>query len=68
MIGEKMMSNIPRCEHPRPDRFRENWLNLNGVWDFEIDNAKVGLEKNFHKRDSLSQKINVPFSPETVEK
>ena len=60
------MSNIPRCEHPRPDRLRQNWLNLNGVWDFEIDNAKVGLEKNFHKRDSLSQKINVPFSPETV--
>ena len=60
------MSNIPRCEHPRPDRLRENWLNLNGVWDFEIDNAKVGLEKKFYKRDSLSQKINVPFSPETV--
>ena len=60
------MSNIPRCEHPRPDRLRQDWLNLNGVWDFEIDNAKVGLEKNFHKRDSLSQKINVPFSPETV--
>ena len=61
-----MMSNIPRCEHPRPDRLRENWLNLNGVWDFEIDNAKVGLEKKFYKRDSLTQKINVPFSPETV--
>ena len=60
------MSNIPRCEHPRPDRLRKDWLNLNGVWDFEIDNAKVGLEKNFHKRDSFSQKINVPFSPETV--
>ena len=60
------MSNIPRCEHPRPDRFRENWLNLNGVWDFEIDNAKVGLEKKFYERGSLDQKINVPFSPETV--
>ena len=60
------MSNIPRCEHPRPDRLRENWLNLNGVWDFEIDNAKVGLEKKFYQRDSLDQKINVPFSPETV--
>ena len=60
------MSNIPRCEHPRPDRLRQDWLNLNGVWDFEIDNAKVGLEKKFYKRDSLAQKINVPFSPETV--
>ena len=60
------MSNIPRCEHPRPDRCRKNWLNLNGVWDFEIDNAKVGLEKKFYTRDSLDQKITVPFSPESV--
>ena len=60
------MSNIPRCEHPRPDGCRKNWLSLNGVWDFEIDNAKVGLEKKFYTRDSLDQKITVPFSPESV--
>ena len=60
------MSNIPRCEHPRPDRLRQEWLNLNGVWDFEIDNAKVGLEKKFYERDNLDGKITVPFSPETV--
>ncbi|MBE6699848.1 MAG: beta-galactosidase [Ruminococcaceae bacterium] len=60
------MNNIPRCEHPRPDRLREQWMNLNGVWDFEIDNDKVGLEAKFYERDSLDQKINVPFSPETV--
>ena len=60
------MSNIPRCEHPRPDRLRQDWLNLNGVWDFEIDNAKVGLEKKFYERDSLDGKITVPFSPESV--
>ena len=60
------MTNIPRCEHPRPDRLRQEWLNLNGVWDFEIDNEKVGLEKKFYERDSLNQKINVPFSPETI--
>ena len=60
------MTNIPRCEHPRPDRLRQDWLNLNGVWDFEIDNAKVGLEKKFYERDCLDGKITVPFSPETV--
>ena len=59
------MSNIPRCEHPRPDRKREAWVNLNGTWDFEIDNAKVGLEKKFYERAALDQKIVVPFSPET---
>ena len=53
------MSNIPRCEHPRPDRLRQDWQSLNGVWDFEIDNAKVGLEKKFYERDNLDGKINV---------
>ena len=60
------MNNIPRCEHPRPDRHRDAWINLNGEWDFEIDNAKVGLEKKFQKRDSLDGKITVPFSAESV--
>ena len=57
---------IPRQEHPRPDRHRDAWINLNGEWDFEIDNAKVGLEKKYFERDSLDYKINVPFSPESV--
>lgn len=60
------MNNIPRCEHPRPDRLRETWINLNGEWDFEIDNAKVGVEKKFYERDSLDSKIIVPFSAESV--
>ena len=59
------MNNIPRCEHPRPDRERAAWINLNGTWDFEIDDAKVGFEKKFYERESLDQKIIVPFSPET---
>ena len=56
---------IFRTEHPRPDRKREDWINLNGQWDFEIDNSMVGLEKKFYNRDSFEMKINVPFSPET---
>lgn len=60
------MNSIPRCEHPRPDRHRDTWLSLNGEWDFEIDNAKVGLEKKFYLRESLDSKITVPFSPESV--
>ena len=56
---------IPRNEHPRPDRKRDSWLCLNGEWDFEIDNAKVGVYKEFFKRDSLDSKIIVPFCPES---
>ena len=55
-----------RPEHPRPDAKREQWLNLNGQWDFEIDNACVGREKHFEKRDSLDGEILVPFCPESV--
>ena len=61
-----MNNNIPRCEHPRPDLKRKDWINLNGEWDFEIDNAVVGVYKNFFERDSLDGKIIVPFSPESV--
>lgn len=59
------MNNIPRCEHPRPDRRREQWLNLNGTWDFEIDNARQGQEKNFQARAALDSHICVPFCPES---
>ena len=59
------MNLIPRCEHPRPDRQRAEWLSLNGEWDFEIDNAIVGEAKKFYERDSLDGKITVPFCPES---
>ena len=36
---------IYRTEHPKPQFMRENWQNLNGIWDFEIDQAKSGLER-----------------------
>ena len=59
------MNFIPRNEHPRPDRMRADWLCLNGEWDFEIDNALVGVFKEFYNRDSLDGKITVPFCPES---
>ncbi len=57
--------NIPRCEYPRPQLVREPWLNLNGEWDFEIDNAEAGESKAFFERMSLNSKITVPFCPES---
>ncbi len=38
------MNNIPRNEYPRPQLVRDNWLCLNGEWDFEIDNTLIGKE------------------------
>ena len=60
------MSNIPRNEHPRPDRKRDSWINLNGEWDFQIDNAKSGVDQKFYELTALDSKIIVPFSPESV--
>lgn len=54
-----------RMEHPRPDLCREEYLSLNGVWDFEVDNALVGESKKYFERDALNEKINVPFCPES---
>lgn len=57
--------NIPRNEYPRPQLVRSDWKNLNGQWDFEIDNAVCGKEKHFFERPSLDGKITVPFCPES---
>lgn len=57
--------SIPRPEHPRPDCRRPLWLNLNGVWEFEIDNAGAGEERGLMSGHDLAQKILVPFCPES---
>ena len=31
----QMDPNNPRPEYPRPQMVRTNWLNLNGVWQFQ---------------------------------
>lgn len=56
--------NMPRAEHPRPQFMRENWINLNGEWEFEIDNGENGMDLHFEKKH-LSEKIVVPFCPES---
>lgn len=57
---------IPRPEHPDPQWERKNWKNLNGEWQFEIDYGVSGEERGLHQADSLSQKILVPFCPESA--
>lgn len=41
--------NIPRNEYPRPQFVRNEWMNLNGEWDFSFDT------------DIFDKKINVPY-------
>lgn len=58
-----MQTDISRPEYPRPDFQRPVWLNLNGEWDFEFDDARTGLkEKWFTGQKPFSKKIRVPFA------
>lgn len=57
--------NIPRSEHPMPQFKRDNWINLNGLWYFEIDNAKSGRYRGLIESDTLNSQILVPFCPES---
>ena len=56
--------NIPRSEYPRPQFVRDEWLCLNGEWEFEIDSGDSGLERGLLQRP-LARTITVPFCPES---
>ena len=61
----KEQENIPRPEYPRPQFIREdNWLNLNGEWDFAFDDLGLGLKERWYKNGAFNKfdkKIIVPF-------
>ncbi|HBG26039.1 MAG: beta-galactosidase [Planctomycetes bacterium GWF2_41_51] len=56
--------SLPRSEYPRPQWVRDQWLCLNGTWEFEIDNDNNGLERGLVNRH-LDKSIIVPFCPES---
>lgn len=66
--------NISRTEYPNPQAQRENWLNLNGQWDFGFKKIQTGfkfssdasLALKLFKEANYTDKINVPFCIESV--
>ncbi len=51
-----------RQGHPNPQKFRESYTVLNGVWDFAFDEQNSGIKKHFEQNfPSSSLKINVPY-------
>ncbi len=59
------MKQIPRNEYPRPQLVRDEWLCLNGEWEFEIDNGNSGEARGLVSAEKLSGNITVPFCPES---
>ncbi len=55
---------MPRAEHPRPQFVRDDWLCLNGEWEFAADPGDSGLERGLAERP-LPDRILVPFCPES---
>ena len=60
-----MNTQIPRNEYPRPQFVREGWLNLNGRWQFEIDQGDSGRIRGLVEKEKLDREILVPFCPES---
>lgn len=59
--AEKVDPNNVLPEYPRPQMVRQNWMNLNGLWDFgRADNFAYEASRTF------DQKILVPFPMESA--
>jgi beta-galactosidase/beta-glucuronidase len=56
---------VPRPEYPRPQFVREQWLNLNGEWEFAFDDANEGLQGGWCDGRKLRGRIVVPFAYQT---
>ena len=57
-----------RNEYPRPHFRRDEWLSLNGIWEFEFDDNKDGELRGIHNGNvALSKEINVPFTYQYAE-
>jgi len=60
-----MALNKYRPEYPRPQFVREDWLNLNGEWDFRFDDGNQGETAGWPRGFEAERKIRVPFAYET---
>lgn len=52
-------------DYPRPQFVRDNWVNLNGMWDFAFDDENAGERNWWFQNFPPQRKIRVPFTYET---
>jgi beta-galactosidase/beta-glucuronidase len=48
-------------DYPRPQFERDTWLNLNGEWEFDYDDERIGDIERWYEQRNFSKKIQVPF-------
>lgn len=54
---------MKKTEYPRPQFQREEWLSLNGEWEFAYDDSDEGIKNGYDTGTVLLPlKINVPFT------
>ena len=56
---------MPRNEYPRPQLERDEWVCLNGEWEYRFDFSKSGDEQDWRNAASFEGRITVPFCPES---
>ncbi|HXH06679.1 MAG TPA: glycoside hydrolase family 2 TIM barrel-domain containing protein [Vicinamibacterales bacterium] len=56
---------VPRPEFPQPQFERDAWMTLNGAWEFELDDADVGMDQDWPRSSRrFTHTIAVPFAVE----
>lgn len=61
--GRKEGSDIPRLDHPRPQLERDQWVSLNGPWEFAETDEDA--DESFLTAETYPDKIVVPFCRES---
>jgi beta-galactosidase/beta-glucuronidase len=59
--ADNVTTDKPLNDYPRPQMVRENWQNLNGLWDYAISPGKLTT-----KPTSFEGKILVPYPVESA--
>lgn len=55
MLADKRESS------PRPDFYREAWIDLNGSWKFAFDDEEKGMSERWYEGHTYTDTIQVPF-------
>lgn len=50
-----------RESSPRPDFYRENWVDLNGIWKFAFDDEEKGIKEQWFQNFPVEEEIKVPY-------